>query len=185
MATTHAAMGALLALPLTVVAPELAPAAALGGLVGGYVPDLDLLPPMQHRRTLHFPEYYSALTVALGVVALARPSMLSAGLAFAALGAAVHSITDSLGGGLGSRPWSNDDQRGVYYHYGRRWIPPRRWIRYDGAPEDLLAVVLLSAPGLVALEGLPRQALLAGIAVSVVYTLVRKQLPKIEDRFVG
>ena len=184
MATTHAAMGALLAVPLTAVAPELAPAAALGGLAGGDLPDMDLIPPMEHRKTLHFPEYYSAAALALGAFALLRPSMLSVGVAFVALAAAVHSLTDAFGGGLGARPWANDDQRGVYFHYGRRWIRPRRWIRYDGSPEDLVAVVLLSAPGLLLLEGFAREALLFGVAVSVLYTLVRKQLPKIEERFV-
>jgi hypothetical protein len=184
MATTHAAMGSLLALPLAVVAPELAPAAALGALAGGYFPDADILGPLEHRKTLHFPEYYPPIAAALSALAYLRPSPLAVAVAFGALSAALHSLTDALGGGLGLRPWEEDDERGVYSHLGGRWIPPRRWIRYDGAPEDLLAVFVLSAPGLAAFDGPVRMALLGGIVVSACYTAFRKRLPEIGERFV-
>ena len=179
MATTHAAMGVLLATPLVWVAPDLAVPAALGAMAGGVFPDLDL-GVLEHRKTLHYPEHYWPLAAAAFAVAIGAPSALTVGAAFFVLSAAVHSVTDALGGGLGARPWANDDQRGVYSHTRRRWVRPRRWIRYDGAPEDLLAVVVLSIPGLALYDALVRQLTLAMLVVSVVYTLVRKRLPEFD-----
>ncbi|WP_353634572.1 metal-dependent hydrolase [Halobacterium sp. NMX12-1] len=179
MATTHAAMGVLLATPLFWVAPELAAPAALAAMAGGVFPDLDL-GVLEHRKTLHYPEHYWPLAAVAFGVAVGSPSPLTVGAAFFLLSAAVHSVTDALGGGLGARPWANDDQRGVYSHTRGQWIRPRRWIRYDGAPEDLLAVVVLSIPALALYDGLVRRLTLAMLAVSVVYTVVRKRLPEFD-----
>ncbi|MCG1004060.1 MULTISPECIES: metal-dependent hydrolase [Halobacterium] len=176
MATTHAAMGVLFATPVLWVAPDVAAPAALGAMAGGVFPDFDV-GVLEHRKTLHYPEHYWPLAAAAFAAAVAAPSVLTVAAAFFVLSAAVHSVTDALGGGLGARPWANDDQRGVYSHYRGRWIRPRRWIRYDGAPEDLLAVVVLSAPGVALYGGLVRDLTLAMLGVSVVYTLLRKRLP--------
>lgn len=56
MSPTHIAAGLALATPAALLAPELGTAAALGGIVGGVLPDLDLFAG-RHRRTLHFPTY--------------------------------------------------------------------------------------------------------------------------------
>lgn len=181
MGTTHALMGIALATPLTVVAPELAPAGALAGLAGGAFPDLDLLTG-QHRRTLHFPVYYSgAALVACGVAAL-FPSVASVVVAFFLLSAAIHSVADAAGGGLELRPWEATDDRGVYVHPADRWVAPRRWIRYDGAPEDLVLAAVFAVPGLLLFDGTVRTVTAAGLGVSVVYVAVRKYLPAIEVR---
>jgi hypothetical protein len=177
MATTHAALGALLALPVAAAAPDLATPAALGGFAGGLFPDLDVVWPLEHRKSLHFPEHAWLVALPAGGYALLRPTPLATGVALFALAAAVHAVTDVLGGGLGLRPWLADDERGVYSHLRGRWYPPRRYIRYDGAPEDLLAVCLLSVPGLLAFDPPARWALLAGLAVSAGYTAVRRRLP--------
>ena len=182
MNTTHAAMGVTLAAPLTAVAPEFAPAAALGAIVGSVFPDLDLLAG-QHRRTLHFPAYYSAAALAAGVVALLVPATATVGAAFFFASAAVHCVTDVAGGGLELRPWEATDDRGVYVHPTGRWVAPRRWIRYDGAPEDLLAAAVFSLPGLLLFDGWVRSFTVAGLAVSVLYVAVRKRLPGIEMRY--
>lgn len=177
MATTHAALGALLALPVAAAAPELAIPAALGGFAGGLFPDLDVVWPLEHRKTLHFPEYAWLVALPAGGYALLRPAPLAVGVALFALAAAVHSVTDVLGGGLGLRPWLADDDRGVYSHLRGRWYAPRRYVRYDGAPEDLLAVCLLSAPGVLAFGPPVRHLLVAGVAVSAAYAAVRRRLP--------
>ena len=184
MNTTHAAMGVALAAPLTVLAPELAPAAALAAIAGGVFPDLDLFGG-QHRRTLHFPVYYAAAALAASAAAVARPSVETVALAFFLLSAALHSVTDALGGGLELRPWEPSDDRGVYLHPAKRWVRPRRWIRYDGAPEDLVLAGVLSLPGLLLFDGWVRRLTVAGLAVSVVYTAVRKRLPELEGRLSG
>ncbi|WP_232686413.1 metal-dependent hydrolase [Halobacterium zhouii] len=181
MSTTHAAMGVCLAALLFPFAPELAAPAALGAMAGGVFPDLDVA-VVAHRKTLHYPEHYWLVVLATGAVAALVPTATTAGVAFFALSAAVHSVTDVLGGGLGVRPWANDDERGVYSHRRGEWLPPRRWIRYDGAPEDLLVAAVLSLPGLLLFDGLVRQLSLALLALSLLYTLVRKQVPAIEER---
>ena len=182
MNTTHTAMGVALAAPLAVVAPELAPAAALAGFAGGAFPDLDLLSG-QHRQTLHFPVYYSVAALAASGVALLVPTTATVAAAFFLLSAAAHCVTDAAGGGLELRPWEATDDRGVYVHPAGRWIPPKRWVRYDGAPEDLLLAGVFSLPGLLLFDGTVRALLAVGLAVSVVYVAVRKRLPEVETRY--
>ena len=181
MSTTHAAMGVTLAASTLWVAPEFAVPAALGAIAGGIFPDLDVA-VVAHRKTLHYPELYWPFVAVGFAVALLAPSPTTVGAAFFLLSAAVHSVTDVFGGGLGSRPWSNDDERGVYAHRRGRWIPPRRWIRYDGAPEDLLAVVAFSLPGVLLYDGLVRRLTLAMLSVSAVYVLLRKPLGRLGER---
>ncbi|GGL49913.1 metal-dependent hydrolase [Halocalculus aciditolerans] len=175
MATTHAALGVLTALVLLPVEPSLAPAAALAAYAGGLFPDLDVA-VVEHRKTLHFPEFYPLLAVAALAYAALAPSTASVGVAFFLLAAALHCLTEVFGGGLGLRPWLEDDDRGVYYHLGQRWLPPRRIIPYDGSPRDLVLCALATLPGVVAFDGWVRNLLLAGFAVSVVYTALRKRL---------
>jgi hypothetical protein len=182
MNTTHSAMGVALAAPLVALAPELAPVAALAAFLGGVFPDLDLLSG-QHRQTLHFPVYYSAGTIVAGAIALLVPTIGTVAAAFFLLSAAVHCITDAAGGGLELRPWEATDNRGVYVHPAGRWVRPRRWIRYDGAPEDLVLAGAFSVPGLLFFTGTVRTLTVVALAVSVVYTAVRKQLPEIETRY--
>ncbi|UPW01232.1 metal-dependent hydrolase [Halorussus gelatinilyticus] len=182
MNTTHTAMGLTLAAPLVLVAPELAPVAALAGLAGGVFPDLDLLSG-QHRRTLHFPVYYGVAGVAASGAALLAPTEWTVAAAFFLLSAALHCVTDAAGGGLELRPWEATDDRGVYVHPAGRWIRPRRWVRYDGAPEDLLLTAVFSIPGLLLFDGLVRALTVVGLAASVVYVAVRKRLPEVETRY--
>ncbi|WP_158055524.1 metal-dependent hydrolase [Halorussus halophilus] len=179
MNTTHAAMGVTLAAPLVAVAPELAPIAALAGFAGGVFPDFDMVVG-EHRRTLHFPVYYSLAAVVAGAAVFVAPIPTSTGVAatFFLLSAALHSITDAAGGGLELRPWEPSDERGVYLHPAKRWVAPRRWIRWDGAPEDLLLAVVLSVPGLLLFDQRIRTLTVLGLGVSVVYTAFRKRLPE-------
>jgi hypothetical protein len=182
MGTTHAAMGVTLAAPLVAVAPEFAPIAALAGMAGGVFPDLDLLSG-QHRRTLHFPVYYAVTALVAGVAALLVPTTATVVAAFFLLSATLHCVTDAAGGGLELRPWEATDDRGVYVHPAGEWVRPRRWIRYDGAPEDLLAAAVFSIPGLVLFDGWVRTLTVVGLVVSVLYVAVRKRLPDVEMRY--
>ncbi|MFB6106894.1 MAG: metal-dependent hydrolase [Halobacteriaceae archaeon] len=175
MNTTHAAMAAALASPVVLVAPELAPVVVLAAALGGAFPDVDLVVG-EHRKTLHYPVYYTAAALVAGAVAVALPRPTTAAVAAFLCGAALHSLTDVFGGGLGLRPWENDDERGVYLHHARRWVAPRRWVRYDGAPEDLLVYVAFAAPVYAVNRGTVRPLVLAALAVSAVYVLVRKRL---------
>ncbi|WP_435196996.1 metal-dependent hydrolase [Natronomonas sp. EA1] len=174
MGTTHAAMGALLALPVVWVAPAYAPFAVSGGIVGSLLPDLDLFVGT-HRRSCHFPVLLWLPAGVAGAWALAAPSAPAVTVAFLLLGAAVHSGVDVLGGPGDERAWEGDSHVGVYSHLRKRWLPPRRWIRYDGAPEDVLLYCVLAVPVAVGFPRL-RPLLAAGLVVSVVYALLRKRL---------
>lgn len=181
MATTHAFVGLAVASAYAVAGGEYATAAAAGALAGGVFPDLDLL--AEHRKTLHFPEHYAAVAVVavvLAVVATVPATVVVAGFF---VSAAVHSASDVLGGGTEARPWLAQDDRGVFLHTQGRWAAPRRYVRYDGAPEDLAVAVAFAVPGWVAFDGWVRGAVVAGVAASVGYVLVRKRLPAIEERY--
>ncbi|WP_435117914.1 metal-dependent hydrolase [Halolamina sp. C58] len=174
MATTHALAGLLLSVPVALVAPEFAVVAAVAGFTGGVFPDLDM--PGQHRRTLHFPVYYALAAAAVGVAAVLVPSVWTVGGALFLGGAAAHSLTDGLGGDLELRPWEQRGDRAVYSHYHRRWWRPRRWVRYDGAPEDAVATVGLGLLALLAYDGV-FDAIVAGtVAVGVVYAVLRRRI---------
>jgi hypothetical protein len=177
MLPTHAIAGMVLALPVAYARPEFAAVAFVAGFVGGVVPDLDLY--AGHRKTLHYPVYYPPLAAAALVVAAWHPTTATVGVAFVLAGAAVHSVTDVFGGGLELRPWEATSDRAVYDHYRRRWIAPRRLVRYDGSPGDFLLAAALAVPLLVTLDGTLRRVVVATLAVAVVYTAVRRVLPRL------
>ena len=174
MLPTHVLGGMLLAAPLVRVAPELAPIGFVAGFLGGLFPDLDMY--VGHRKSLHFPVYYSASAALALLAALAVPSVATVGAALFLLGAAVHSVADMYGGGLELRPWEGNSDRAVYDHYRGTWIAPRRLVRYDGAVEDLALSVGLSLPLLYLLNGPLQQVVIGTLVVAVVYTALRRYL---------
>lgn len=182
MATTHALVGFVVgavAAGLGVPAP-LAVGAAVAGSV---LPDLDLY--AGHRRTLHFPVLYPVgATLGVGTVAAGGDAAAAATVLFL-VGAALHTTMDVFGGGLELRPWEGTSERAVYDHVRAQWIAPRRWVRYDGAPEDLaLAGVLLVVA--YPLHGpTARAAMFALLAVSAAYVVVRRRLAALAPLLAG
>lgn len=174
MLPTHATVGLAMAAPLAAFAPEFAPAALAGALLGSVFPDLDLY--SGHRRTLHYPTVYALLAVP--AVTLAAVSTLPATVTLAAflVGATVHCRMDRYGGGLELRPWEGTSERAVYDHVRGRWRRPKRWIRYDGSPRDLALLAALSLPLLVVLEGPFRVVASAALVVGVLYVALRRRL---------
>ncbi|QUO49197.1 metal-dependent hydrolase [Halorubrum ruber] len=177
MLPTHVLAGMLLAAPLVRAAPELAPVGFAAGFLGGLLPDLDMY--TGHRRTLHYPVYYSVFAAPALLAAVVAPSVLSVGIALFLLGAALHSVADMYGGGLELRPWEGNSDRAVYDHHRERWIPPRRGVRYDGAAEDLALSLGLAVPLLLLVDGPLREVVVGTLAVAVVYTVLRRRLAEI------
>jgi hypothetical protein len=177
MVLTHILVGLLLAVPVAVVAPSLAGPAALGGIVGGFLPDLDLLRG-QHRQTLHFPVLGLVPAGIAVAAALLAPGPLTVGVAIGALAFVVHSASDALGGGRELRPWERTNTDGVYDHYRGRWLRARYVVPYDGHPRDLLVAVLVAIPVLAVYDGPVRWFTVALLLLGAVYALVRKRIPK-------
>ena len=176
MVTTHALVGMLLAVPVALLAPDLAPTALLAGALGGVAPDLDLY--AGHRRTLHYPVYGSAAAaVALAAAALA-PAPPTAFIAVFLSAAAVHARMDVLGGGLELRPWLGTSEQAVYDHFRGRWRRPYRVVRYDGAPEDLFLAAVVATPVAAVHGGTPYVTPAVGLllGVSTLYAVLRKPL---------
>ncbi len=176
MNTTHGAIGVAMASVTALLLPEFAVVAAVAALLGSVFPDLDLFVGI-HRRTLHFPILGWFVALPTTVWAAISPSAASVGAAFFTLGATVHAVTDAAGAGHELRPWTRTSQQAVYAHPLGRWIAPRRWIRYDGAPEDLALMGVVTLPVLVLYDGFIRNVMLLALGVSIVYTVIRKRMP--------
>lgn len=174
MLPTHALVGMALALPVAAVAPEFAGVALLWGFLGGGIPDLDMY--VGHRKTLHFPVYYSVAGAAATGLALLSPTVATVAAATFLTGAAVHCVTDVFGGGLELRPWEGASDRAVYDHHRERWIAPRRWVDYDGSPQDLLLSVSVGLPLLLVVDEPFRWLVAAMLVVAAVYTALRRRL---------
>lgn len=182
MLPTHALVGVALALPFAVYAPDFAGIALVSGLFGGVFPDLDLY--VGHRKTLHYPIYYPVLGAVAIPMSVLVPTALTIAVTVCVVSAAAHSAMDVLGGGLELRPWEATSDRAVYDHLHGRWIAPRRWIRYDGSPEDLLLSVSLAGPLLVVLDGVFSGVVVTAVIVSTVYAALRRSLPGVAELLV-
>ncbi|WP_222916781.1 metal-dependent hydrolase [Natrinema sp. SYSU A 869] len=174
MATTHVFTGLAVVAPIVYVRPEFATALAMGAILGGLVPDFDLV--LAHRQTLHFPVAGLAVAVPAIVAAAVAPSALTLAVAAFAVTAWLHAASDAIGGGPEMDPWNERTERAVYDHVRGRWIRPRRWIRYDGAPEDAVLGIAFASSALLVFDGWLTVVIVGGVAVSLVYTLYRRRL---------
>lgn len=183
MTSTHALVGACLGAGAAVTVPELSTTAVLVGFVGGALPDADLL--ATHRRTTHFPLLAPllALPVLVGSVAIGTPLAILVGVF--ALAVAVHSPMDAVGGGVEPEPWLARSDRGVYDHLRGRWIAPRRWVRYAGAPEDMVVASVLAIPAIALADGFTQALLLATLAVSLGFVSIRRRLADLSAWMLG
>jgi hypothetical protein len=176
-------VGLAVAMPLSLLAPELAGAGFVGSALGSVLPDLDMY--AGHRRSLHFPTGYTVAAAAAGLGAVLLGTPLVTGMAMLFLGAALHCRMDRYGGGLELRPWEATSQRAVYDHYRGTWRAPKRWIRYDGAPEDVFGAVGLGILLFAVSDG-PVQWLVTGaVIVGIVYGLLRRRLVALAPVVVG
>lgn len=174
MLPTHVLVGLVVAAPVALLVPEAATTVLFAGLIGGVLPDLDLY--AGHRRSLHYPSGYTlaAVPALAGAVLVGTPLLV--GLAVLLVAATLHCRMDRYGGGLELRPWEGRSERAVYDHVRGRWRQPKRWVRYDGAPEDVLMLCGLAGVLWFVLDspftGIVAVTLLAGVG----YGLLRRRL---------
>jgi len=183
MTTTHALVGAVLGAAAAPFAPVGTPAAVAAGFAGGAAPDVDLV--ATHRRSTHFPVAGTAVAAGFVAVAVIVASPAATLLAVTVVAAAVHSSMDALAGGVERRPWEATSEEAVYNHVGGYWVRPRRWVRYAGAPEDLLLAAAAALPLLATTAGRVRTAVAAVVAVSAGFVAVRRRLPTVADRLLA
>ena len=183
MATTHALAGVALGTAVWALVPEAGIIPVLAAALGGLFPDFDLY--AGHRKTLHFPVYFSALAVPALAVAAVNPTTTSLAVALFLAAAAVHSASDVLGGGLELKPWLGTSDRAVYDHWNGRWLKPKRLIRYDGSPEDLALTLVLAVPPVVVFDGIVELLVIGAVAISGVYVLLRKPMVVAAERLVA
>jgi hypothetical protein len=174
MLPTHAVAGLAIAAPLLVVAPEHATVALAGGVLGSVLPDLDMY--AGHRRSLHYPTGYALAAVIAVAAGAILPTPETIAVVFLLAGAALHCRMDRYGGGLELRPWEGTSERAVYDHARGSWRAPKRWIRYDGAPEDVLLMLALGVPLAVVLDAPFRWVVVAALGVGVTYGVLRRRL---------
>lgn len=181
MATTHALAGLAVASVTLLVAPEYATPALLAGALGGLAPDFDAVVGT-HRKTLHFPAYGWVVAVpAVGLAALVTTPWTVA-LACFTVAAALHALSDWVEGGVEWRGWERNTDRAVYCHLTGEWLTAKRWVRYDGSPEDLCCSAVLAGIVLLVVDGPVRWLAVALLTVGTVYTLFRRRLPDALDR---
>ncbi len=179
MATTHALVGIAIAAGASILVPEITVLGVIAAAAGGVFPDLDLY--AGHRETLHFPVYYGWLSAPVVLLAVFLATPIVWAIALFLVAAAAHSIMDAAGGGLELRPWRGTSDRAVYSHYHGRWLRPRRFVRYDGAPEDFALAGLIALPTLLTFDGPLAMAIWALLGLSFVYTVVRKPMVAIAE----
>jgi len=174
MLPTHVLVGLALAAPLAMLTPDHAPVALSAALAGSVLPDLDLY--AGHRRSLHFPTGYALAAVPAVVAAAVVGSTLFVGVAVGLVAATVHCRMDRYGGGLELRPWEATAERAVYDHVRGEWRAPKRWIRYDGAPEDVALAGLVGFPLLFLFDGPFLAVVVLSVSVGLAYGALRRRL---------
>lgn len=177
MLPTHVVVGLIIAVPLGALAPEHAAVALAGGAIGSVFPDLDMY--AGHRRTLHYPTGYTLAAVPAAIAGAVLQTPASVALAFALVGAALHCRMDQYGGGLERKPWEATSDRAVYDHVRGRWRAPKRWVRYDGAPEDVLFMMVLGVPAAAVLDSPFRWVAVIALLIGATYGLLRRRLAAI------
>jgi hypothetical protein len=180
MTSTHGFVGAAIGAVLATGRPAVGTAAIVVGFVAGALPDIDLL--ATHRRTTHFPLLAPAVAIPVTIGAFLVGGSTALLVAVAVLAVAGHCLMDVLGGGVEHRPWEATSERGVYDHVRGRWIRPRRWVRWAGAPEDFLVSLAVGVPVLALAPAGLRPGLGIVLVASGAFVLVRRRLPALTER---
>jgi len=133
----------------------------------------------------HPPDSAPELTIPAIIVARGVGTSLSIGIAVAVVAAATHCRMDRYGGGVELRPWEGTSERASYDHVAGRWLPPKRWVRYDGAPEDVGLTLLVGVPLVAVVRPTFRWIGVAALVVAGGYDLLRRRLASLAPVIAG
>lgn len=181
MGSTHILFGMIIAYLYSYIQPELLFPLTLAAILGSIIPDLDM--PFDHRKTLHYPVYYSIGAILSVPIFIFSASLITGVVSMLFLSMALHCLVDVLGCGLEPRPWEANNDQAVYFHYPGFWAKPRRWIKYDGSPGDHI-ITLSLAIVLMNLYTYPFKQFVAAVLVSgTLYTFSRRILKDLAPSF--
>lgn len=183
MLPTHILIGLALVSPILPVIPtEFQFPVVVGIILGSTFPDLDLVFGM-HRKTLHTPVYGWIILAVLSLITVFYTTPVTVAAVAFVFGAAQHSSSDIIGGGLEERPWEQTATRAVYSHKHKKWWQPRNYITYDGSPSDLAVFGILSGLTYSTYQIYPYYThLLAALTIiALLYTASRKLLPELDE----
>lgn len=183
MLPTHILMGGSLGLSSMFFFPQHFLVAVLAGMVGGFLPDIDMF--WEHRKTCHRPFQFLLATLIFFPVVFLFPIFSTVAVFFLLASVTVHSWVEILSNGKTMRPYQNQDNRAVYDHLGERWFEPRRLV-VMGSPRDLVLTLFFGSLLLYHVEKL--FYLVVGVVVwGVLYALlsrkVKEIIPDDYDRF--
>ena len=179
MGSTHVLTGLLIASTAFIFKPELIFLSALAGFAGGVFPDLDTF--REHRKTLHYPFYYSFIGVLTLLLALSINNAFLP-VSYFLISMALHCLMDSLDAGRDFDIDEPDLSKGVYLHLQDRWLKARRWVKHDGSLGDFLLTLILAAANFYVYTGVIEYLAALALAIGALYALIRG---RVTDRLVG
>lgn len=182
MLPTHIIGALFLSIPIIAFYPDLIRVVFIGSVFGGVAPDLDLIIG-QHRKSFHHPYIFSlGLFTAISLLVAFPESTILVGFLAFMIGCVSHIVGDLMGSGLEHKPWDQTSTRCVYNHVRQEWIPPSYILGYDGSLRDMGVLLVLSGVVYIFYHQMMyiEQAVLVLLSIGMVYTIVRRTLPKVE-----
>lgn len=183
MLPTHIVMGLGIATTILLIDPTLLNISLFSSFIGSILPDLDIY--KGHRKALHYPKIYTVISVFSGIIAFFILTNVTVGITFLFIGAAIHCQMDKYSSSFEVRPWEKKSDRAVYDHINGEWKKAKRWIRYDGSPEDFLLMITIAIPLILILNNIFRYILVITIIIGTIYTVFRRWLPTIAPVFLS
>lgn len=153
-------------------------------LVASIFPDLDMIVGI-HRKTLHPVVVYAAVTALITPIFFLSQNTIIGYLGLFTLFCTIHTAVDVLGTGAEKRPWEHNNDNAIYSASMQKWLKARRVFNYDGSPLDLI-VLMASTAAIFYTANLPQMfeiLIFTLLVIGIIYTAVRRTLPKLEEYF--
>ena len=181
MLPTHISIGLILFLLISNIYKDYSSLILLASVIGSIFPDLDMI-YMKHRKTLHPIFIYLFLSILFLLMASIINNLYIILLFVIFLASFIHTLFDIFGTGAEKYPWKHNNNDAIYSYLLQKWIQGRRYIAYDGSPMDLLLLLCCSILFIEYNDIIEYNIIIyICILIGLIYTLLRKRLPKIEN----